>query len=172
MHRKSALHKTGFPPLADAGSRILILGSMPGERSLAAQQYYAHPRNLFWTFIAALGNEAPPDDYTARTLLLSRHHIALWDVCDACIRQGSLDSAILSVIPNDIEGLLARCPGISTVAFNGQKAAQLYRKYFPENNNRHYITLPSTSPANASIAYEHKKATWLQALKQSLSPTS
>jgi len=164
-NKRSALHKVGFPPLVHPDSRLLILGSMPGERSLAEQQYYAHPRNLFWTMIAArAGLSSAPDDYEARKALLQQLHIALWDVCDACIREGSLDTAILEEIPNRIDQLLELHPGIRTVAFNGQKAAALFRRYFKLKDGIRYITLPSTSPANAGVSLDRKKGQWMQLL--------
>lgn len=164
---RSSRHKTGFPPVVNADSRLLILGSMPGERSLADQQYYAHPRNLFWPFIAALCHDMVPEDYTARKKLLLNNRIAVWDVCDACIREGSLDTAILDEIPNAIEDLLDQYPGIRTIAFNGQKAAALFRKYFKRREGYNYITLPSTSPANAGIPVVQKQGEWMK-LKEEL----
>lgn len=158
---KTSLHKSGFPPLVQADSRLLILGSMPGEKSLQEQQYYAHPRNLFWAFIAALSNNKIPVDYEAKKTLLIKSKIALWDVCDACIRTGSLDTAILNEIPNELDHLLDQYPDIKTIAFNGQKSAALFRKYFRKREGYTYITLPSTSPANAGIPIDKKREQWL-----------
>lgn len=151
----------GFPPLVQPGSRLLILGSMPGEKSLEQQEYYAHPRNLFWPFIAALADETAPQVYAQKKELLARLNIALWDVCDTCFRQGSLDTAIRQEVPNDISGLLQQHPAIRTLVFNGQKAAALYRKYFKQEDALAYLTLPSTSPANAGISLEDKRKAWL-----------
>lgn len=159
--QKTALHKAGFPPLVEAGCRILILGSMPGEKSLEQQEYYAHPRNLFWPLIAALGHEEMPATYGQKKALLAGLNIALWDVCDACIRQGSLDTAIVQEIPNDLDRFLKEYPSIRTIAFNGRKAAALYRKYCTVHEGITYCTLPSTSPANAGIGLLDKRAAWL-----------
>ena len=96
----------GFPPVFDSGSRILILGSMPGEASLAAGQYYAHPRNAFWPLIAGVLGVSMPVDYADRLAMLQASGVALWDVIARCKRQGSLDSAIVAdtVCVNDFEG--------------------------------------------------------------------
>ena len=161
MNQKTSAHKTGFPPLVQPHSKVLILGSMPGEKSLTEQQYYAHPRNLFWPFIAALSQHQVPKDYEEKKALLLHSNIALWDVCDACIRHGSLDTAIIQEIPNELNSLLDQYPNIRTIAFNGQKAATLFRKYFEHREGIAYLTLPSTSPANASISRDKKMDLWM-----------
>ena len=161
MKQKTPLHKTGFPPLVQPDSKLLILGSMPGEKSLAEQQYYAHPRNLFWPFVAALCDSSLPEHYEEKKTMMIQNKIALWDVCDACIRSGSLDTAILDEIPNKLDTLLERHPGIRSIAFNGQKAAALFRKYFEPRKGITYLTLPSTSPANAGISVDRKRAAWM-----------
>lgn len=162
MRQKTTFHKTGFPPLVQPDSKVLILGSMPGEKSLAEQQYYAHPRNFFWPFIAAVSNETLPKTYEEKKALLIRNKIALWDVCDACIRSGSLDTAIVDEIPNKLEQFLDRNSGIHTIAFNGKKAAALFHKYFTPRERYTYINLPSTSPANAGMGIEEKHALWME----------
>lgn len=153
-----------FPYSADHRAKVLILGSMPGEESLRQQQYYAHPRNLFWDFMGELfgaGRELP---YTKRLEILRKHGVALWDVAHSCRRKGSLDSDITEVEANDFHELFSEAPKIHTVFFNGQAASALFRKlvlpslkYEPE-----LVTLPSTSPANASISVEKKRAAWRQ----------
>lgn len=160
MKQKSNQHKTGFPPLADPQSKLLILGSMPGEKSLSAQEYYAHPRNLFWRFIAGISQQPVPENYEEKKELLRTHHIALWDVCDACIREGSLDTAITDEIPNQLDLLLDEHPDIKTIAFNGQKSATLFHKYFRERSGYTYLTLPSSSPAHASMPLAKKMELW------------
>lgn len=166
--QKTPRQISGFPPVVPPLSRLLILGSMPGEKSLEQQEYYAHPRNLFWPFMAALNEEAVPGDYEQKKQLLSRLNIALWDVCATCIRQGSLDTAILQEVPNNIEQFLKSHPSIHTLVFNGQKAASLYRKYGKEERGLSYLTLPSTSPANAGISLEDKRKAWMDLKKRLL----
>lgn len=161
MKQKTIQYKSGFPPIIQADSKVMILGSMPGEKSLAEQQYYAHARNLFWPFMALLFNTNIPEHYEDKKSLLLSNKIAVWDVCDACVRQGSLDTAILDEIPNALDVLLEQYPNIKTIAFNGQKAASLFRKYFKQKAAIMYITLPSTSPANAGISIDKKKEMWM-----------
>lgn len=156
-----------FAPIARPDACILILGSMPGGASLEAQQYYAHPRNLFWLFIAVI-LKAPSDlPYQARLQLLLDHKIALWDVLQECVREGSLDSAIKHEAPNDFVNFLNAHPHIHTVFFNGQKSRKSFKKYvLPSLDLIHhplsFITLPSTSPANASQKYDMKLSKWHQ----------
>ncbi|MGC4079355.1 MAG: DNA-deoxyinosine glycosylase [Rubrivivax sp.] len=156
------MHKKGFPPVVPASPRVLILGSMPGEQSLAATQYYAHPHNLFWPFMANICGETLPGPYDARLEMLHRHGIALWDVCDTCIREGSLDTAIREVVPNALPDLLREHPSIQLLAFNGQKAAALFHRYFGTVIDIAQITLPSTSPANAGKSRQLKEDAWLE----------
>lgn len=153
-----------FPFSADPNARVLILGSMPGEESLKQQQYYAHPRNLFWDMMGELfgaGRELP---YEERLRVLREHGVALWDVAHSCRRKGSLDSNMTDVAANDFVSLFRTAPHIHTVFFNGQKAAALFRKLVLPNLDRklRFVTLPSTSPANASVSVKKKKAAWSQ----------
>ncbi len=114
----------GLAPLGDADARVLIMGSFPGEASLAAREYYGHPRNHFWTLIGAvIGESLKALDYVRRVERLRAHRIAVWDVIAQCEREGSLDSAIRAEIANDIGTLLRRSPRIATIAFNGGKSA-------------------------------------------------
>lgn len=110
---------SGFEPIVDGDCRVLVLGTMPGVASLQKQQYYGHPRNAFWPIMAALTEEALPEEYQARKLMLLRHGIALWDVCQSCEREGSLDSNILCEHPNPIVPLLKSTLSIRALAFNG-----------------------------------------------------
>jgi hypoxanthine-DNA glycosylase len=158
-----------FPPLYRHDARLLILGSMPGVASLQATAYYAHPHNLFWRFAGeALGFD-PALAYADRVAALLDARVALWDVLASCHRPGSLDARIdpASVSANDIASLLQACPGIRRICFNGNTAATLFRRHIqptlaaplPE-----LLPLPSTSPANAGMAREQKRAAWLAAL--------
>ena len=160
---------TSFPPIVGHAPRVLVLGSMPGARSLAEQRYYAHPHNLFWRFMAEVCGLDPAAEYEARIARLARCGIALWDVLAHCERTGSLDGAIVreSEIPNAIPPLLARRRTIRAVALNGGKAAQAWSRYIEPalgTATRARITvlpMPSTSPANASIPVATKRARWL-----------
>lgn len=151
-----------FAPVVHENCKILILGSMPGVKSLAEQQYYAHPQNRFWKMLAALFNEAVPVDYEDKLALLRDNDIALWDVLAYCQRQGSLDSGITDEVPNDIIGLLRSHPQITAVFCNGGKASSAFKKYFlksvPEQVQVFY--LHSTSPANARMSLQALVDEW------------
>jgi len=153
-----------FPFSADCHARVLILGSMPGIESLRQQQYYAHPRNLFWDFMDELFAARREVPYKKRLAILRKNKIALWDVAHTCRRRGSLDSNMADVMPNDFKTLFARAPRIHTVFFNGQKAAALFRRLVQPNLKRDLTlkTLLSTSPANASISITAKRKAWRQ----------
>lgn len=154
-----------FPPVAPADAEILILGSMPGPLSLARQQYYAHPQNLFWPFMGEIFGAGPDKPYESRLELLQACGIALWDVLKECFRESALDADIVenSIIPNDFPAFFAEHPRIKRVFFNGSKAEQAFKRYvLPtlEVEGLELLRLPSTSPANASIKREKKLAEW------------
>ncbi|NOY66630.1 MAG: DNA-deoxyinosine glycosylase [Gammaproteobacteria bacterium] len=164
----------GFPPVATRESRILILGSMPGIRSLEENQYYAHKQNSFWIIIEALFGINSALEYEQRIRLVSEHGIAVWDVLKECIREGSLDSSIEagSVHANDFELFLQQHKKIKCIFFNGARAEQEYKKHvlpiLPERFNAiNYYRLPSTSPAHASITRQEKIEQW-KIIKQCL----
>lgn len=172
MTRDAAL-VTSFAPVADARSRILILGSMPGTRSLQQQQYYAHPRNAFWTILGRLLDFDPALPYPQRINALRRNRIALWDVLQCCARSGSLDSAIQagSRVPNDFEDLFRRHPGIRRVCFNGREAATSYERLVSPglaDGPAEQLCLPSTSPANATLSFDEKLRHWSALLQPTL----
>ena len=149
----------GLPPVADAIARLLVLGSFPGAASLAAQQYYGHPRNQFWPILTVLwGLDLVALPYRRRVAALRQHGLALWDVYAACRREGSLDSAIEDAEPNDLAVLVARLPSLRAIAHNGGESARAMRitRAFGLPVHR----LPSTSPANASWSFECKLASW------------
>ena len=154
----------GFAAVARADARILILGSMPGAASLAAAQYYAFPRNAFWRIMGDLFGAGPQLDYPARLQKLNDNRIALWDVVQACIRPGSLDSAIRNegMETNDFGDFFSRHPHITHVCFNGRKAAELFSKRVKPDlaMQCEYHVLPSTSPANAGKSYAEKLEIW------------
>lgn len=155
-----------FDPIADAESRVLILGSMPGKASLRAVQYYAHPQNAFWKILGALFDFEPGGSYESRIASLHEHGIALWDVMQSCIRETSLDSDIeeLSIVSNPFADFLRDHPKIHTICFNGAKAEASWRKHvlpqLSQSDGIAYHRLPSTSPANASIRYDDKVEAW------------
>jgi hypoxanthine-DNA glycosylase len=157
-----------FPPSIGEDSRILILGSMPGVRSLAAGQYYAHPQNLFWPIMQAVFGIDLAQPYALRLAQLQSRGVALWDVLQGCERRGSLDSAITanSEVPNAIVALLAQRPAIKTIALNGAKAAQAFTRHVakqlaPERLRGLVLhALPSTSPAHASMSRDEKIRRW------------
>lgn len=160
-----------FPPISGAHAEKLILGSMPGKASLAANQYYAHPRNYFWQIIGAILGVPADSPYRERCRTLIANGIALWDVLETCTRSGSLDSDIVesSIVPNDFERFLRSHPGIRVIFFNGAKAQSVYLRHVQPRlpgamADLRTVRLPSTSPANASIPLPVKLAQW-QAIK-------
>ena len=121
--------KTGLGPLLCDGPRVLILGSLPGDRSLELQEYYGHPQNRFWKVIAAIHGLPCPADYAGKKAMLARCRIALWDIYHAASRPGSMDSDIRAGEFNDIAELLRRYPSIRTIALNGSAAARGFDRY-------------------------------------------
>ncbi|MDR1679678.1 MAG: DNA-deoxyinosine glycosylase [Prevotellaceae bacterium] len=152
--------KASFPPLVYTDTNILILGSLPGEASLAAQEYYAYPQNRFWKTIAAVTRESAPSCYDEKKRMLQKHRIGLWDLAKTARREGSLDSNMTDETVNDIDRLLQSFPQIHTVAFNGKKAQVLFDKNFNRNSGIRYLALPSTSPANAGFSFEKLCEAW------------
>lgn len=172
MNRTRAEHLAeSFPPIARADARVLLLGSMPGRRSLQEGRYYAHPQNRFWPFMGELVGAGPALPYPERCRKLVDAGIAVWDVLAECEREGSLDSAIRdhTAQANDFAGFLAAHPRIDMVLFNGGKAESSFRKLVLPTLNRPglaYRRLPSTSPANASQRTADKLAAWREALQE------
>lgn len=161
-----------FPPVEDARARLLILGSMPGVASLRAGRYYAHPQNQFWPIVCEILGADPAAAYVQRIRLLVDSRIALWDVLDSCVREGSLDSAIeeASIVVNDFAGFFRAHPQLSGVLFNGAKAEAAYRKHVLPTlgalgGGIVYRRLPSTSPAHAAMKYAQKRRAWRSVLE-------
>lgn len=155
----------GLPPVASPDARILILGSMPGQASLAASRYYAHERNAFWRIMGDLVGALPSLPYEARLARLQAAGIALWDVIGRCERYGSLDADIVagSVQANDFAGFFATYPDIERIYFNGTAAETTFRRHvLPDFADRlpPQYRLPSTSPAHAARGYAEKLAAW------------
>ena len=165
-----------FPPICAPGATRLILGSMPGVASLQAREYYAHPRNAFWTIAETLFGIARDLPYAERVRALEAAGLAVWDVLKACRRNGSLDSAIeaQSIVANDFRRFLKRNPGITRIYFNGNMARQLFdRHVLPTLTEKQQliprVTLPSTSPANAGFSLPQKTQAWRVVGAQGLS---
>ncbi|WP_442947226.1 DNA-deoxyinosine glycosylase [Noviherbaspirillum sp.] len=150
---------TGLAPVLDRDIRILLLGSFPGEASLGAQQYYAHPRNHFWKLLSAVLDEdlvALPYEQRLQRLLARR--IGLWDAIAACQREGSLDASIRQAQANDFAALKNDCPRLVRVCFNGKTSGKLEPQFAAAGFET--LVLPSSSPANAQWSFEQKLAVW------------
>lgn len=150
----------GLAPVAGPGTRLLVLGSFPGQASLAAQQYYGHPRNAFWPLLGALWgvDDLAAQPYAQRLAMAQARGLGLWDVYAACHRQGSLDSAIRQAQPNDLAGLAAALPALQAIAHNGGESARAMR--VTQALGLPVYRLPSTSPANAGWSFARKLAAW------------
>jgi double-stranded uracil-DNA glycosylase len=162
-----------FAPVVRGDARVLILGSMPGAASLAAQQYYAHPRNQFWSIIARQGIAESALPYALRLERLQQHRLALWDVLQSCVRRGSLYAAIelRGAIANDLPQLLRSHRGIERLCCNGATAYRALQRHFGAQLQREFpqlqcLQLPSTSPAHASMSLSDKLLAWERALSR------
>lgn len=157
----------GFPPIAAPNARVLILGSLPGQASLAARQYYAQPRNSFWRIMGELFGAGPEIPYDERARRLIEHRVALWDVCKAAHRPGSLDAAIdpATIVVNDLARFYREHPAIGAVFTNGGTATRLYQRLVLPRlgvtaNALPLQALPSTSPAHARMPFAEKLDCW------------
>ena len=153
--------KHSFPPVVDAHVRLLVLGSLPGERSLAEQRYYAHPQNQFWRLAStAAGRDLAALDYDARLAALLAAHIGLWDVVASARRMGSTDAALRDVEGHDIAALAATLPNLRAIAFNGGTAFRTGSRQLGSAAQRYAIVaLPSSSPLH-TIGFEKKLPHW------------
>lgn len=162
--------KRGLQPLVPDGAHILVLGSLPSDKSIAAQQYYAHPRNQFWRILGALyDDDFVTQGYEERVRLLGVHGIALWDVLESAERDGSADSAISNPVSNDIGGLLAAHPDIDLVLLNGGAAADYFRRYVssslePERLRIEKVPSSSPIPGRNVLPLEGKVERWRTAM--------
>lgn len=155
---------TGLPPVLGLETRLLVLGSFPGARSLARQQYYGHPQNQFWKILSTLWQyDLVALNYPDRLQQLQQRGLGLWDVYASCEREGSLDSAIRNPQVNDLAGLRQRCPHLCAIAHNGGESFRHARH--TQALGLPVWRLPSTSPANASQTLAHKLATWREAFE-------
>ena len=153
-----------FAPSIDENSKVLILGSMPGVKSLEEQQYYAHPQNRFWKVMGRVLNvpKLHDFDYHLKLKALLDNNIALWDTIKSCKRAGSLDSDIQNETPNNIRELLKNYPNIKTICLNGNKSYSAFKKYFPDLSEKYNCKkMPSTSPANAKYSLDKLVEDWI-----------
>ena len=157
----------GFAPIAAADARVLILGSLPSLQSLQRQEYYGNPQNVFWRVMGELCDAGPEIPYRQRADKLKRCGIAVWDVLQSSVRPGSMDAAIdqKSATPNDFRLFYDEHPGLELLCFNGKKAAELYERLVaPQGigtiSNIDFRTMPSTSPAYASMKFDEKVRLW------------
>lgn len=151
-----------FEPVFSPEAEVMIVGSMPGVKSLEDAQYYAHPRNAFWPILFDIFGVEPTRDYEAKKALIRRNGLALWDVAGACEREGSLDSNMRDVVYNDFASLYEKCPHIHTVLCNGGTAHSLFMKSGFAGDRR-VIRMPSTSPAY-TMPYDKKLEIWKETL--------
>ncbi|MBK9361986.1 MAG: DNA-deoxyinosine glycosylase [Rubrivivax sp.] len=154
----------GLAPVVAPDTRLLVLGSFPGVASLAAQQYYGHPRNQFWPLLAALWQQPLVDwPYERRLAFVRAHGLGIWDVYARCRRPGSLDADIRDAERNDLAGLAATLPQLALIAHNGGESAHAMR--ITRALGVPVMRLPSTSPAHASWSFERKCVAWRQAFE-------
>jgi hypoxanthine-DNA glycosylase len=154
----------GLAPVVAPHTRLLVLGSFPGVASLAAQQYYGHPRNQFWPLLAALWEQPLTDwTYDRRLAFVRERGLGIWDVYARCRRPGSLDADIRDAEPNDLAGLVATLPRLALIAHNGGESARAMR--VTRTLGVPVMRLPSTSPAHASWSFERKRAAWRKAFE-------
>lgn len=160
-------HINSFAPVSKVDATILILGSMPGKRSLLENQYYAHPQNAFWKIMGDLFGAKADLPYDERLNILSSARLALWDVLASCTRETSLDSHIRQESANDFTSFFAQHSHITQVFFNGSKAEQSFRKFVLNRQTLpplEFQRLPSTSPAHAGMRYADKLQAWRAAI--------
>jgi hypoxanthine-DNA glycosylase len=152
--------KLAFLPIVDQKSKILLLGTMPGEQSLKLQQYYGHRGNQFWKIVFNLFNQSFSDNYEIKRQLLLSKGIALWDVLENCEREGSSDHKIKNEVANDFASFYQKFPSVKNVFFTSKKAEEFYGKYVHKNSHVIYHNLPSPSSANTWKTFEEKVAEW------------
>jgi TDG/mug DNA glycosylase family protein len=162
--------KQGLAPIADRSTRLFILGSLPGDRSLQEARYYAHPTNQFWRLVGSvIGEDLAGRDYAARLELLAKHGVGLWDVVSAARREGSGDQAIRDATHNDIGGLKRDYPQLQAIGFNGGRATKDGFRLLAGIRGLTLIALPSSSAAYARMPLAEKVAAWAQ-LKEFVRP--
>jgi len=148
-----------IPPLYDKNSKILILGSFPSVKSREGCFFYHHPQNRFWKTLAAVLEQPLPESIEEKRFFLLKNHIAVWDTIASCTIEGSSDSSIKNVVPNDLSVILSEVPDLQ-IFCNGATSHQYYRKYQEKLTGRQALRLPSTSPANAAWSLDRLKNEW------------
>jgi double-stranded uracil-DNA glycosylase len=155
-----SLRKQSFPPVVRPDTRLLILGSLPGESSLAAGRYYAHPRNLFWNLMEqVLETQLVALDYTDRLAALQAHGVGLWDSVQSATRKGSLDADMRDIESTDLPALTATLPALTAVAFNGRASEKAGQPQLA-GSTLALVALPSSSPAHAAMNFADKLRHW------------
>ncbi len=169
---------SGLPPIETTFTRLLILGSMPGQESLNQHKYYAHPRNAFWFIMADLLKVESTLSYPERQKMLTENQISLWDILKNCVRPGSLDGDIVTIseVTNKLDDFYRRHPELFAIAFNGRKARHSFTRHFLQHNKKRWrnltlIDLPSTSPAYATLHPAEKLLRWQKSLAPFLTPS-
>ncbi len=153
-----------FPPIINKSCKVLILGTIPGVKSLEQVEYYAHPQNQFWKILCEIFcNQNLPTNFSEKQDFLLKNHIAVWDVLESCDREGSLDSKIRNHLANDIPKLVNEYSMIKKIIFNGKESNRLFVKNFGEPLLPYFV-VPSTSPAY-TLKYADKLEAWQMALK-------
>lgn len=151
--------KHPFPPLYDKDSKILVLGSFPSVKSREQLFFYGHPQNRFWKVTAAVFGDDVPKLIEDKKAFLHKNHIALWDVIASCDIEGSADSTIKNVVPNDLDAIIKNSK-VKRIFVNGKTAEKYYNKYTKDKLGRAAVCLPSTSPANAAWSIERLVGAW------------
>lgn len=182
-HADAHTLNTSFDPLLSKTMHTLVLGTMPGQKSLQLKQYYAHPRNALWPILCAIVNGEKPTykvhqqlSYGERCKLITNAGFGLWDVLASCERPGSLDGNIVreSEYPNDIPALLRQHPDVERIVCNGRTAEKLFQRHILGQLDAPLPTivcLPSTSPAMAALSLIEKFERWCEALSFSQAPS-
>jgi hypoxanthine-DNA glycosylase len=166
--KEGGLRKRGLEPIIDKNSRVLVLGTLPGDVSLRCVQYYANPKSQFWTILSAVYREVLAVDYSSKLLFLRKKRIALWDVLQRADREGSLDRDIANGEPNDFSRLLGQYPSVKAIAFNGTKARRLFLLHVESRlgsemlETLRLVSLPSTSatPGRHVLPLDEKIEKW------------
>jgi hypoxanthine-DNA glycosylase len=163
--KKSNISKQALPPVIDKTTEYLILGTMPGEKSLLNREYYNNPKNQFWNIISSIFNNGRKlSDYNDKLEILKKNRIGLWDVLDTCEREGSLDSNIKNKTLNNFDKLFKEFSNIKTVIFNGQESYNYFNSLVHEKADKRYLQLTSTSSANTHKTVDEKTQEWKTAL--------
>jgi hypoxanthine-DNA glycosylase len=164
--KHSTRPKSSFDPISNSETTILILGTLPGDKSLELSEYYGYSRNRFWKIVSTITDNELPLTYSDKKALLLKTKIGVWDVAHKANRKGSLDSAIENEEPNDLDSFIADHKNLKIIGFNGTKSEALFDKYFERKSEIKYILLPSTSPANTGIDFANICKSWRQILNK------